>query len=1003
MVVLTILLELLAKVAFHDRIVQEVQKMIDENLESKLTFSNVQISTIRNFPTATVVIDSVLIVEDGYAVLQAEHILLRINPLDLLKENYIFNTVEIRKAKFHSVVDSLGHKHMIKGKHKEGHKAGGDFDFHIPNIKIRQAEIRVTNEYKKNSVKISVEYGDFQMISTSDLVSFEGNAKAVLDTMVSKGTIAATGVRMEAKDAAFRIGKLDQRNLFDGILKLGDAHIRAAGVLKPVGNGNLMDITLEGAESDLNNYLTLIPQMKAFKFKQTNPDARLSFRMKMTGYVDPVTFPFIHVDFDLANASFAKEGIPYEIGDVFFSGVYTNGKEKGPETSELILKSGKARIVDSYVNVTGSFYNFEDPYVDLNLQAELSLSELDDMFEIPKVAGLKGMVKLDLDLEGNLADHVKKTTLVDDRFTGRIEFRNVYGASDTLNYVMRDLNGLLTIQNANLTFDEIRGSLNESKFRLNGGLENFIPLLDPASTHLAKAKLEIDLDEYYLNEKDLNLSEVPADTSGFDFSFFPKNLDLALKFNSNKIGFGDIEIEKVRLRVSMNKDSVLFRQFHFWFQHGEIRLSGNSYFNQGKNIRNHISLRSQFEYLNVDTLMTRSLFRKNRAGGELPDNLSIVTDININELVYQGKTYRKVGLSGRFKEDKVVMDRVDVDFPYGSLRSSWEIHSLSGLPLIDGAAQVDLGEVHIDSLKNYFQSFVSKDSLAAPKKKSRKFAFEDIEIKVTGPKLTYDDIVMHNLRAEVVLHDQDLEVEKTSFDLFGGRFHFSGMLRKSDSLHVITTAKLKAENIDASQMVDAFPEDAKTLIGKDNIKGRIQVDGMVILNHDEKLNHQEKDMIGKVHLRLDDGMLIHFKPVTESLKFLKKEVVDTIFVANRGIDVLFHNDEILIPNTVFTSNLTNIEFLAYYNKKIEFGFNLKISVSDLLFKSQKKKKANIEADNARVKGINYYMSARTIDEQLDIRSLKKKEYAWQEKLLKTRYKQVDLLMDQHMAKDLPTP
>ncbi|UXP33513.1 YdbH domain-containing protein [Reichenbachiella agarivorans] len=999
-VIFTVLLEVLAKIVFHDRISHEIERIIDETLESELTFSDVNISTIRNFPTATIIIDSVLIREQGYDILRADKILLRMNPFDLLKDDFIFNTVEIIGAKFQAPVDSTGQKFMIKGKAKPD-KASRTLHVHVPNILIRDAEISIYNDFKKNRIKISVSRGVFKMISSNDLISFEGNAKAVLDTMINKGSLVATDVKIAAQDASFRFGQVDQRNLFDGILKIEDAHVKVTGVLKPTGNGNIMDITLEGDESDLNNYLTILPQLKQVKLVQINPDARLSFKMKVAGYVNPINYPFIDVSFDLSNAAFEREGSRYKVHNVNLKGSYSNGSDKSPESSSLVIESGTARIDSSFVVLHGSYTNFADPYIDLDLESNLDLTELDELLDLPYFEHLKGKVKVKLALEGKLSDHAKLGQIENRRFNGRIEFMGVTGTLDSLGIKLSNLNGWIDIKNENIQFSKISGNLNQSLFTFSGSVLNFVPLIDSSSSKRTVAELKIDLQEFSIPKSTKKNGTQTSHDYTFDYSFFPKKLDLVLNFKSHKIGIGDIHIEKVKMGAHLNRDSVLLKSIEFYFENGKIMAEGKSRFKEGKGVENVLDLDIDFKYMNVNDLinkLTKNSTSKNRMS--MPDNLIVHTKIKVDQLDFDHNTFTNVDVLGRYAYDTIQLKRANLDFALGQIKSHAQIVAINTLPDIVGDVAVTLVDCEIDSLKAFYRSFImhsdSSRSKGRKKEKASPYFLRDINLHVNSPSISHHQLKLEDFDARLVLNDKNLDLTEASFKIFDGQLNLSALIERNDSLNVNTIVYLTARNVSAGDVADALPEENQKLLNSKNLQGSVNIDGMLLLTYDQNLIHQDKDFLGKIKIEFNEGKLIQFKPVTEPLKFLNDKVTDTIYVTNKDFSILFHNDEVIVPKTIFSSNITDIEFLGYHNKEISFGFDLKVSISDFLFKSQKKKRAAVDDKKATVRGINYYLSARTVNDEMEIKSLKRKEYDWQYKLLHERYRQVNFMMDQRL-------
>ncbi|MGL1888269.1 MAG: AsmA family protein [Reichenbachiella sp.] len=986
LIVLLGAMEVTLKKGFHNKMEEIIREAADENLESKLTFKKLEISIFTAFPLISVHLDSLIISEAGLNLVEAKEIQLRFNIFDLFEESITVEELLLDGAQYHFLVDSTGQKCMIKAKPRpETNEASGSISLNVPKIEIHNTVLVIDNRFKKNYYRMRIMDSDLRVESSNEQMSILGDVFGVMDTVIMKGNLVQTDLPMRAEDAAFRIDKLDKRNIFDGLLYLADVKLQANGVLKPTGNGNLVDIVLSSSKAPLDEYLSLFPDLLNMGYQQDNPDAHVSFRLRNTGFISPIHFPLVNVDFELENAAFSKIGGVGKLDSVFFKGSYSNGKEMKPETSSISIEYGTAKMKDSFVKLSGSVENFISPFIDLDIAFELNIKELQEMFQLPSFQNLDGIVQANLDLYGKLADLDKMNRGNQSRFVGTIDFINVSGALTNDMFTIQGLNGLVEVNNEVIIMNQLKGKLNGSDFSITGGISNYVPLIHPEDERISEGLLVFNVDEMDLPD----FSDLAPDTTAVaaESKFtFPNQLNLKVQFSSNRFGLGDLDLESVSVAMNMNQDSVVLREMAFMFKEGKIKVKGKSHFENGINNLNEIYVDADLKNVDVNYWLNRDNKKGNKKKFQMPNNLKLLAEVNIENIYYKSAIFNHLDLTARYHDELLIMDKANINFKYGRLNSNWEIE-LDSVPAIDGNLDVALTAFDIDSLKLYV------GSLKGEKKESKKsFILEDIEIDISSPQVNYQNIVVTDISSNMVMYDRNVRLHHAGFNVFGSDVKITALLERDDSLNTFAKATLLAEKMNMKKLVASFG-DSSEIFEEEHFNGEIGIDGAMILKYNESFVHQEQDMIGKFHLDLQDGELIKFEPITESLKFLKQKTTDTINVANRSIDVLFYNDEIMVPSTTFTTNLTNMEFMSYYTDETNFNFNTKVSVSDLLFKSQKKKKAQVGKSKAKVSGISYYLKGRTETEDgLKISSLSRSAYSRQKRRLKARYKDVDEIM-----------
>lgn len=991
-----LVLEVAMSVWYKHEIVKELKTIANDGLESNATFTDIEVTALGHFPDLTISILGLSIKESEYEILYADRISLHIDLLDIYDENYSLSKVQVIGSKFYAPIDSTGKKFMIKRKIKKETQGGVGFSIllDIPKIEIRDALVISENAYKQNKIRISIEKGDFRLQSFDDLLEFKGETSGILDTMISKGKLNQTGVPIVAHQATFRLNTLDNRKLFDGILQLYDAQLRAYGLLKPTGNGNLLDITLEGDEAKLNDYLTLIPQFKPLKLKQLNPDARLTLTIHNSGFVDPVTFPYVDIIYELKDGQFSRAGLPGVVDSVNFKGHFSNGKDRNANTSEMVIEFGRAKVNDSFFEISGSIRNFEDPYIDMDASSEIRLEDVKKLVDFPDLQ-MRGSVLVLADVHGKFSELEEMRKNHGQNFDGQIIFESVWINKKPSNIKIENLNGAVTVKNTQLSMKDLLGRFNDADVHIAGHTQNFVPLVQQKSGKRSYANVSVKVDGLTLVENDFtaNHKEDKTDLEAFQF---PEFLNLVCDVNMKDFAYEQYKAESINLKLALNNDSMSVRTSHFRLEEGDVWLGAVSRptVQGGKDYE--LWLKADLDHLDTKKYLPpkKDVVNKERSQSLDYASFTVHTDIQLKKFRHDKVSLSNIRILADLKEEKVHARTFNFDFPYGKTQSNFDLNLVDSTYQVTANSKVVLHAFDIDSLKKYYNTMKpakGHDTVASNKRTP--ISIKTINVDISAPKAIYQDFEVERLNTKLGIHENQVRLHRSSFKMFDGSFNIDGMIQKNAEQEVKAFCNISASEIDLGRVTSRFAKAHDKMFSEQHFKGKVGVDGQILLEYNHELEHQEDEMLGKVNVSLSDGKLIKFEPITESLKFIKQANRDTILLTNRNIEILFHNDEILLPTTTFKTTLSNIEFSGYRSDDFGFGFDLQISVGDLLFKSQKKKKQQLNDDKkASFGAIKHYLKARTVDGKMQIKSMKRSAYREDLERMAQRQMQVDSVL-----------
>lgn len=988
-------LELAVSVWYKHDVVEELQFLANESLESVITFDDIEISALRHFPELTISVLGLSIKEDKYEILYSDRLGLQVDLLDIYDNNYSLTKLEVVRPRFLAPVDSSGQKFMIRVKKKADPSKGIHLLLDIPTIEIRDALIVVNNEYKGNRIRMSIDKGDFQLRSFDDLLEFKGKAIGVLDTMISKGKLSQTAVPIAAHQSTLRLNTLDNRILFDGTLQLYHAHLKAYGLLKPAGYGNILDVTLEGDEARVNEYVALIPQFEALNFHQHNPDARLQLTIHNSGYVDPVTFPNIDILFEMKDASFSRAGLPGVVDSVNFRGHFSNGKHRNAETSEMVIDFGRAKVDNSFFAIQGYIRNFNDPYIDMKATSEIELEDVNELLDFPDL-DMAGSIRIQADVKGRMSELEKMRQAKEPHFNGEIIFENVWLLKKPSNIKIEQLHGEVVVKNTELNMQNLRAKYNDAKISISGHTKNFVPLVEQKSGRKSHAQLAITLDDLILTEADLVMdNKADKDEASNLAAFqFPDFLNLNCNIAFNQFAYEQYRAENIDIGLSLNSDSLLLHTGHVRFDQGDFWLEAVSRPSATDAKDYEIWLKADLGHIKTKDYWQPKAIEKKEESSGIPNYaaFTVHTDFKFKSLTHDKITLQDIRLLADIKDENVHAQKFDFSFPYGRVQSTFDMLLIDSAFHLGGKSTLTLAAIDVDSIKQYFNTIKpqNKKHKADSTSEESILIIDKYALDITSPRVNYQDIVADRLSIQLELNEHQARLDKASFEMYEGEITLSGNIKQDENSEVKAFCNIDAKHIDLGDVTNQFSGPNKEMFAKEHFKGQIAMDGQVLLKFNHKLEHQEDEMLGKIKISLSDGELMEFPPITESLKFIKQANRDTILLTNRNLEILFHNDEILLPTTTFKTSLSNIEFSGYHNKDVDFGFDLQISVADLLFKSQKKKREQVRnKQQASFGAIKHYLQAKSENGEMQIKSLKKKDYREDLERLQRRYQHVD--------------
>ncbi|HMO32704.1 MAG TPA: AsmA-like C-terminal region-containing protein [Lacibacter sp.] len=181
-------------------------------------------------------------------------------------------------------------------------------------------------------------------------------------------------------------------------LQLNEARFEAAGTVL-ADSVSLLDLRLQGNKPDFNLLTAFAPPDIAAALNRYKNEGQVYFRATIRGKAGGGHTPAIEAEFGCENAYFLNPGMQKKLDQLQFAGSFTNGPGRSLETSELRLTRFFARPAEGLFEGQLFIRNFTDPYIKLDVHADLDLDFIGKFFQLEALNRISGRVLLDMNFD----------------------------------------------------------------------------------------------------------------------------------------------------------------------------------------------------------------------------------------------------------------------------------------------------------------------------------------------------------------------------------------------------------------------------------------------------------------------------------------------------------------------------------------------------------------------------------------------------------------------------
>ena len=585
-----LILLLVLPFAFQGKIEKIVKQEGNKMLNAQFDFSALNISLLRNFPSASVTLEDFYLKGTGAfendTLIQAGELTAAVNLFSLFGDSgYDISKIIIEDTKVKAIVleDGKPNWDVMKASAEEDtvqETSAESSPFRIKLKKLSVKDLSVSYDDRQAGMYAAIENlratcsGDFG--SERTLVDLELKTPAL--TYRTGGVPFLNRAALEADmnvDADLVNNKF---TLQDNSISLNAIKLNIDGWAAMQKDGVGMDIKLNTNEVGFKELLSLIPAIYAKDFQDLKTDGKASLTAFAKGTLTQEQMPQFEVALNVENAMFRYPSLPAGVDGINISATVKNPGGNIDATEVTInpfdfTLAGNPFSLKAIVKTPTS-----DPDLQATAKGTLDLGKIKDVYPLEDMS-LNGTIQADMNLAGKLS-YIEKEQYDKMKAEGSIRLNGM-----KLN--MKDL-PTVDIQRSTFSFSprylqlsETTVNIGNNDVTLDSRFENYLGYALKGSTLKGSLNISsnhLNLNDFMSTDTTAVQAQATADTTATTSSTgairIPENLNFNMQANLKEVLFDKMKLENVNGTLLVKNGTIDMRNLSFNTMGGSITANG---------------------------------------------------------------------------------------------------------------------------------------------------------------------------------------------------------------------------------------------------------------------------------------------------------------------------------------------------------------------------------------------------------------------------------------------
>jgi hypothetical protein len=962
----------------QDSIVQKSLKSVNETFVGELEIDDSHVAPFANFPYISIDLEGVRFYENKKR---------NTKPLYEAKDLYLgFNILEILRGQFHvkTITISEGHLDIIKNENGEinlllAKNLNSDdtdpsdkeeFYFDLKQLSINKFDIIYKDLGAKRDLvsHISELNTSFKFAENHVFLDIMSDMIFDLDENGEHTFFADKPISLDIELDLDRNTKL--LTLVPSKIKLVDAFFGIEGTIDLDDDFN-SDLKINGEKPDFSVFTAFAPNDVAEILSAYKNKGDIHFTGTIKGKSGNGQMPAINVEFDCKDAYFLNTSANKKVDQLRFSGSFTNGENRNIESMMLTLQNFYAIPEEGIFQGTLVVRNFKDPYVKVNLNADVHLEFLGEFFNIEGLQKLKGQVIFDMDFDELIDLNIPSNNLakLKEGIDSELTIKDLSFLIPGYESPIKNAYGHANMRNGVITLDSLNFKIASSDFKIDGSLSDFpavfhqinkpiMAILNVKSNtinfgDLISTKQNSDKkSEEVLSDFTIKLAFATTADQLTGFEYLPKGEffieDFYGKFKSYAHTFhdfhADIIITDTDFKLIDFTGEVDQTDFHFtgsllnypkWFQKvtkGDSRLefdlvsnfihpgdlltyNGNLYVPEAyknEEIRD-LKLHGTLD-LHYDSIFRSADFFLQQLDAKLKVHPLKLEDFK-GSMHYEDQQLSVENFSGKMGKS---------DF---SINMDYFMGKDSSLQKGDNFLDLRSNALDLDALMNY-ETTAKEATNHSEAFNIFAVPFKDMRFSATIDQMNFHTYWLADFKMEArSTQDHYLYLDTLSLAAADGTLGINGYFNGSDSNHIYFSSELVAHQLDLDKLLLKFENFGQDYFINENLHGKVSgnIKSKLLVHPDFTpiIDKSEAQM----DLTIYKGSFVNFAPLSAMSSYFKDKNLNLVRFDTLQNVFNLSNGTLDIPKMTINSSVGFMELSGTQSLDLTMNYYLRVPLS----------------------------------------------------------------------------
>ncbi|MGV8945397.1 MAG: AsmA-like C-terminal region-containing protein [Lutibacter sp.] len=565
---------------FKGKIKELVLESINKNVDAVVAFDDVDLSLFKNFPKATIIIDSLSIINkapfENDTLFYSDVFTLKMSIKELFKgkgEPMSIDAFSVENAKVNVIFNLEGlanYDIALKDKNEKDSLENNEFALNFQNYTVKNLRFSYFDESSKMSVILdSINHegsGDFKnkildlktkstakLSLSMDKVNYLKNIALSLDAIL--------GLDLENSKYTFKENEALVNQLpiaFDGFIHLTEV-------------GQVYDLKFKTPTSSFKNFLGLIPEAYSGKLNEVKTSGDFKVNGIVKGTYNDATMPAFDIEIASNNASFQYPDLPKSVKNIvidsriinktgIFNDTYVN-LDQLSFTIDQDVFNAKANIQNIAVN----------PLINAEIKGIVNLANVAKAYPVKLEKPLTGILKADVVTRFDMKS-VEASQYQNIQNTGTITVTDFNYESEEMVKPFKIKQAAITFNPKDIYLNNFDGETGNSDFHITGSLDNFYGFI--FKNQVLKGNFNMTSQQFEIADFMESKPETTSAKTNEEVLKIPSFLDVTINAKATTVVYDNLNLKEVSGNLVIKDEAVTLSNLKMDIFGGQIALSG---------------------------------------------------------------------------------------------------------------------------------------------------------------------------------------------------------------------------------------------------------------------------------------------------------------------------------------------------------------------------------------------------------------------------------------------